>query len=195
MAIQKTISAEDWHEMKLANFKAHVIGPVTNANITREEWTSFGTSTNPFVFIEGESYGDWFKLAPDKSSIIIKKPCLFEFGGCVHIINLGAGAKDVELGTRIYKNGNSEARCSQVYYSVTMKADDGEMTLKYSGTDATHKPNEYINLQYYLDDDAATLEFSTADIFDNQVAATIYLKVIGLPQFTNKNEKIKYTIK
>jgi hypothetical protein len=76
-----------------------------------------------------------------------------------------------------------------------MKADDGEMTLKYSGTDATHKPNEYINLQYYLDDDAATLEFSTADIFDNQVAATIYLKVIGLPQFTNKNEKIKYTIK
>jgi len=195
MAIQKVISESEWQQMKIANFKAHVVGPITNANIEREEWTSFGDATNPFVFVESESYGDVFKLSSDKSSIVIKKPCIFEFAGCVHIINRSAGAKDVALGTRIYKNSKSEARCSQFYYSVTMKADDGEMTLKYTGTDATHKPNEYINLQYYMDDAAADLRFSTAAIFDNQVAATIYLKVVGLPQFTAKNEKIEWIIK
>jgi len=192
--IEKEISLLEWEEMRLSNFKAHIIGPIANTDITRDEWTSFGDSTNPFVFVGTESYGDLFTLSSDKSSIVIKKPCLFEFAGCVHLINLSAGAKDVALGTRIYKNGNSEARCSQFYYSVTMKDSDGEMTLKYSGTDVTHKPDEYINLQYYMDDDAATLALSTADVFDNQVAATIYLKVVGLPQYTKKNEKIKWKL-
>ena len=181
--------------MKLANFKAHVTGPIPYADITEDTWTDFGNSAHPFHFVEAESYGDLFKLSPDKSTVVIKEPCLFEFAGCVHYINLAGGAKDLKLGTRIYKNGNSEARCSQHYVSRTVKADDGEATLKYSGTDATHKNNEYINLQYWMGSGAGNnFIFSTADIFDQQVAATIYLKVVGLPQFTKRNEKINWVI-
>jgi hypothetical protein len=201
MAIKKEISSHDWQEIKLANLKAHITGPIDSSNIVgangdTSAWTSFGDSTNPFVKVEAESYGDVFKLASDKSSFIVTVPCIFEFSGCVHIQNQsGASGNDVDIGLRIYKNGNSEARCSQVWYSVTLKDDDGEETLRYTGTDVTHKPNEYFNLQYYFDDDGSSdVNFDSSATFDNQVAATLYVKAIGLPQFTDRNEKIVWHI-
>lgn len=195
MAIIKEISSHDWEEMKLSNFKAHIIGPIADGDIVRGAWTSFGDSSHPFVFIESESYGGLFKLAPDKSSVIIKEPCLFEFAGCVHYINTTGSTKTIRLGSRILKSGTSEARCSQVFHSNDIRQTNGESTLKYTGTDVTHKNNEYINLQYYLyTETGLTINFSTDAAFDAQVAATIYLKVVGLPQFTKKNEKIKWHI-
>jgi hypothetical protein len=195
MAITKEISREKWEQMKLANFKAHVVGPIADADITRGAWTSFGGSDDPFHFVESESYGDLFKLASDKSTVIIKEPVLFEFAGCVHYINTTASTKTIKIGCRIYKNGKNEARCSQVFHSNDMKQLDGESTLKYTGTDVTHKNNEHINLQYYLyAETGLTINFSTDAAFDQQVAATIYLKVVGLPQYTERNEKINWII-
>jgi hypothetical protein len=195
MAIVKEISTHDWQEIKLANLKCHVIGPVDNSNIVRDTWTSFGGATNPFVKIDKESYGSVFNLAPDKSSFIVTIPCLFEFAGCVHFVNNTGSTKTIRIGSRILKNGNSEAKCSQVFYSNDVKQTNGEMTLKYTGTDVTHKPNEYFNLQYYLyTESGLDIDFTTDDAFENQVAATLYVKAIGLPSYTAKNEKIEWHI-
>lgn len=40
MAIKKEISSHEWQEIQLANLKAHVAGPVDNADIVRGAWTS-----------------------------------------------------------------------------------------------------------------------------------------------------------
>lgn len=204
MAIKKEISSHDWQEIKLANLKAHITSVIDNDNIigggapggagtSSPAWTSFGDSTNPFVKVEAESYGSVFKLASDKSSFIVTVPCIFEFSGCVHFENNDGSANDVVIGLRIYKNGDSEARCSQVFWSGSIKGTDGKETLRYAGTDVTHRPNEYFNLQYYFDS-SGDIDFTSSSVFDNQVAATLYVKAIGLPQFTDRNEKIVWHI-
>ena len=193
--ITKQITRSELDHIKLANLKAHIITTIPDAQITKDAWQSFGKENGgayPFEFVEAESYGDIFEMARDKSSFIINHPVLFEFSGCVHFQNDSGTDRTPEIGTRIIKNGSNEARCSQIYWSGTIK-NGGENTIKYGGTDVAYRKGDYINLQHYVTTNAG-IDFISNAIFDNQVAATLYLKVVGLPQFTKNNEKINWEI-
>ena len=195
MAIVKEISLLELETLKLSNFKAHIEAVIPNAAIVTDTWTSMASRTYPWVEVKTENYGDVFELSSDMASVIVKKPCLISFNGCVHFRNNSASAYNIELGFRIVQNGNDEARCSQTFFGDRLQGTVGEESMRYAGSADIVKPNEYITLQYYLVTGASVdIDFTSNALFDDSIAATIAVHVAGLPAYTKKNEKIEWKI-
>jgi len=192
MAKTVDIKRSELDQIKLANIKAHILGEILDANVTKGAWTNFGSLTYPFTIVEAETYGDLFKLSPDKSTFSISKPALIHMGGCVHFQNNTGGATTPSLAVRVYSNANHESRCTQSYWSGDFKT-GGEQYVRYAGTHSVVKPNEYLNLQYYVVAGSG-LDFKSNSTFDSSVVCTVTLFVLGLPPYNAKKEKIIWNI-
>lgn len=151
------------------SIKAHVTSPITNPTINT--WTDF----TGFTKIEEDSCGYAIELNTDTKTFVCRERGIYKFGGCVHVQNNTLGNITAKVLIRIYKNGNYESRCSQRGYKKTFNQDT-EDVLSYSGIDF-YEVGDTLTLQYYITN--SDLDFDSADEFDNQVAASVYLNKIG----------------
>ena len=145
--------------------KAHITTLVSAAEASA--WRNF----TGFAKVASESNGDYFELLND-STIVCRKAGMIHFGGCVHVQNnTGGGFTTYLVASRLYKNGTTEARCSQRAYGGDLRI-GGEDVLSYNGTDNLAL-NDTVRLQYYTNN--IDTEFYSNSIFTSPVAATIWL--------------------
>jgi len=149
--------------------KAHITSKVDAEEV--DTWRNF----TGFTEVASEGEGDGMELLND-STMVCKVGGLWQFGGCVHVQNNTGGGFDAFLIlSRIFKNGTTEARCSQRGYAGSIRS-GGEDVLSYNGTDSL-AVGDTLRLQYYTNN--IDTDFDSNAAFDNSVAATMWLTYLG----------------
>lgn len=139
-------------------------------------------TTNAFTDFDGltvvteESKGSSLSLNADGKTIDVLQAGMYQFGGCVHVQNNTVGLfSSVSVLTRIFKNGTTEAKCSQREFTVSFAA-NGARVLSFTGTDSL-EVGDTVVLQYLTDESG--VDFFSNALFDNAVACTLWLTRIG----------------
>lgn len=141
-------------------------------SVVTSTWTDFTSLTKVLT----ESNGTALSLNEDGKTIEVSKKGLYQFGGCVHVQNNSVGIfTGVSVLTRIFKNGTTEALCSQREFTKSI-ASGGADVLSYNGTDFLNV-EDTLTLQYWTDQ--ASLEFFSNSNFASQIACTLWLNYLG----------------
>ncbi len=149
--------------------KAHVTDEITSPTVG--SWTDF----TAFSIIANETIGGAISLNADTKTFNVNQTGLYAFGGCVHFENDSGGERQPLVASRIFLNGDEEARCSQRAWNGTIK-NGGENVLSYNGT-VYVEAGDTLTLQYYVND--STIDFRSNAVFANPVACTLWLTKIG----------------
>lgn len=151
------------------SLKAHITSKITNPTIN--SWTNF----TGFELVYRDLITDYLQLDTDSKTFEIQRNGLYQFGGCIHIQNNTTGNISVTILTRVWVNGNDEARCSQRGMVTEINSGE-EYTVTYNGNQYFYK-GDTLTLQYYTDN--SDLDFYSNSNFQEQVAATLWMHYIG----------------